>query len=532
MSHPVWIKCRPMLDCRVLLAAIALTSGTAAAQSLTMGVGSPASSLDPHYHQLRSNSEVSKMLFDTLINSDTKARMHPGLAESWKPIGEHGWELRLREGVRFQDGTPFTADDVAFTVARIPQVTGPGASYSAHVRPVRSVEVVDPRTVRMMTDGPFPLLPVYFSQVFMLSRKIHSGATTADFNSGKVAIGTGPFRLASYRPNDRIVLTRNDNYWGGAPHWSEVNYRIITNNAARMAALLAGDVDFIDQIPTGDVARLRADQRFTVAEATSLRSMYLTLDSTREPPVPGMSDAEGKPLARNPLADPRVRRALSLAIDREALVERVLQGAGVASGQFIPEGAYSYLPDLPVPTVDPETAKRLLGEAGYPDGFRMILAGSNDRYINDARVVQAVGQMWTRIGVRITVEAQPYATFIGRATRREMPAALLSWGNSTGEASVLLKSVLSTVTPAEGRGVANRIHYSNPTLDRKLAAAEVEMDDTRREGLLQEAQRVAIEDLAVVPLYIQKALWAMRAGLTYEPRVDERNDPTTVRPVR
>jgi peptide/nickel transport system substrate-binding protein len=315
-------------------ALLALAPLAADAQTLTMGAGAPVSSLDPHYHQLRSNAEVSQMLFDTLLTTDAKAQLQPAMAESWRAIGTEGWELTLREGIRFHDGRPFTADDVAFTIARIPTVTGPGASYSTHVRPIQRVEVVDARTVRLYTGGPFPLLPVYLSQVFMLGRDIHAGASTADFNDGKVAIGTGPFRLVSYAPSDRIVMARNDAWWGGAPHWANVTYRMITNDAARMAALLAGDVDFIDQIPTADLARLRGDSRFRVAETTSLRTMYVTLDSTRTLPVPGLSGAGGAALEANPLADIRVRRALSLALDRKALVERVMDGAALATMQF------------------------------------------------------------------------------------------------------------------------------------------------------------------------------------------------------
>jgi peptide/nickel transport system substrate-binding protein len=494
-------------------------------------VGSPVSSLDPHYHLLRSNGEVSQMLFDSLLTTDAKAQLRPGLAESWRALGSGGWEFTLHEGIRFHDGTPFTADDVAFTLERIPKVTGPGASYTTHIRSISRVEVVDARTIRFYTDTPAPLLPVYLSQVVMLSRRIHDGVTTADFNSGKVAIGTGPFRLASYKVGDRIELVRNDAYWGARPHWANVAYRMITNDAARMAALLAGDVDIIDQIPTSDIDRLRRDQRFRVAETTSLRTMYITLDSTRAAPVPQIASSTGGALERNPLSDVRVRRALSLAIDRKMLVERVMQGAARASGQFLPPGTYSHIPGLPVPAADPEAARRLLTEAGYPQGFQMTLAGSNDRYMNDARVIQAVGQMWTRIGVRTVVEAQPYAAFIGRASRREFPAALLSWGNSTGEASVLLGSVLRTRNRERGHGAANRTEYSNPEMDRLLGAAETEMDDARREALLRQASGIVIDDVALVPLYLQNALWAMRAELSYEARADERNDPTEVRPV-
>ncbi len=517
---------RLMLGIAVLPWAAAL----AGAQTLTMGVGSPVSSLDPHYHLLRSNNEVGQMLFDTLLTTDARAQLQPGLAESWRAIGNDIWEFTLRENVHFHDGTPLVADDIAYTFERIPQMRGPGASFSTLIRPVQRVEIVDARTLRMHTSGPAPLLPTYLSQVMIVSRRLHAEATTGDFNSGKSAIGTGPFRLVSHAPGDRIVLARNEQYWGAKPHWANVTYRMITNDAARTAALLAGDADIIDQISTSDLERLRRDNRFHVAETTSLRVMYITLDGTRQPPVPLIAAANGGALDRNPLADPRVRQALAAAIDRRQLVERVMEGAALATAQFMPPDTYSSIPGRPVPAPDAAAARRLLAEAGYPQGFQLTLIGSNDRYMNDARVVQAIGQMWTRIGVRTTVEAQPYATFIGRATRREAPAALLTWGNSTGEVSVLLNSVLRTPNRDRGHGAANRLLYSNPAMDDLVAAAEVEMDDAKREDLLRRASSIALDDRMLVPLYLQNALWAMRAGITYEARMDERNDPAAVRP--
>jgi len=306
---------------------------------------------------------------------------------------------------------------------------------------------------------------------------------------------------------------------------------MIINDAARTAALLSGDADIIDQISTSDLERARHDSRFHVAEATSLRVMCITLDGTREQPVPLLAAANGEALDHNPLADPRMRQALAMAIDRRQLVECVMKGAALATTQFMPSDTYSYIPNRPVPAADPAAARRLLAEAGYPRGFQLTLIGWNDRYMNDSRVVQAVGQMWTRIGARTTVEAQPYTTFIGRATRREAPAALLTWDNSTGEVSVLLNSVLRAPNRARGNGVANRLLYSNPAMDALIAAAEVEMDDAKREDLLHRASTIALDGRILVPLYLQNALWAMRSGITYEARMDERNDPMAVGPL-
>jgi len=496
---------------------------------LTMGVGSPVSSLDPHYHQLRSNAEVSGMIFDTLLEADPQLRPGPGLAESWRLVDEATWELRLRPGVRFQNGSDFTADDVAFTVDRVRGVVSPGASYASHLVGIRRVEVIDPLTVRLHTDGPFPLLPTYLTQVFMLDRETHSGATTEEFNATRRAIGTGPYRVTAHAPGSEISFVRNEGYWGERPAWREIRYRMITTDSSRVAALLSGDVDFIDQVPTGDLASLRADGRVSLSETVSLRTMYLSLDLTREGRTYGIADNDGRPMDRNPLTDPRVRQALSLAIDRRALVERVMENAAVPTGQFLPEGIYGHDPGIPVPATDPARARALLAEAGYPGGFRISLNGPNDRYMNDARLLQAIGGMWTRVGVRAEVNAMPYATFIAQANRRDFAAALLSWGNSTGEPSVALNSVLATPDRAAGRGVANRVHYSNPAMDEALRAALRENDDARREELLRRATRLAMDDLALVPTHIQKALWAMRRGLTYQARADEQNAPGNLR---
>ena len=295
---------------------------------------------------------------------------------------------------------------------------------------------------------------------------------------------------------------------------------MITNDATRTAALLAGDVDFIDQVPTSDLQRLRKDERITLSERTGLRIIFLGLDHMRTDASPFITDNDGKPIPHNPLKDVRVRRALSLAIDRQAIVERIMEGAATPAGQYLPEGIYSHVPDLPAPKADPEAARKLLAEAGFPQGFHIQLNGPNDRYINDARIIQAVGQMWTRIGVRTAVEAQPWTTFIARAGRQEFSAFLVGWG-SNPEGSHPLRNLSATYDREKGWGASNRGRYSNPELDRMIDQALTEMDDAKREKILQDAQRLAMEDVAIIPLHIQTNIWAMRQGVVHTPRADE-----------
>jgi peptide/nickel transport system substrate-binding protein len=506
---------------RLLLAAL-VASLPAHAQNLRMGVGAQVTSADPHFHNISPNNAYASMVFDNLLETDSKARLTASLAESWKPVGEDAWEFTLRRGVRFHNGSDFTAEDVAFTLERIPQVVNSPGSFRTYTQAITGVEIIDSHTLRFRTNSPAPLLPTDLAQVPMLDRETHQGATTEDFNAGRAAIGTGPYRMMAYRSGDRVELQRFDSHWRGRPAWQNVDYRMITNDAGRTAALLAGDIDIIDQVPTSDIERLRRDQRITMSEIDSMRFIYFALDHMRDGPTPFITDHHGKPFARNPLRDVRVRQALSLAIDRPAIVARVMEGAASATRQVMPEGAFGYVPELAVSRADPDQAKKLLTEAGYPNGFRLTLHGPNDRYPNDARIAQAVGQMWTRIGIRTQVDVAPYASFIARASRQEFSLFLVSWGSSTGEPMAGLRSIAATFDRARGTGSVNRGRYSNPEFDTLLANAARELDPAKREALLRQATRVVVEDAGIISTHLQKNIWAMRRGFAHDARVDER----------
>ncbi|RAI58584.1 ABC transporter substrate-binding protein [Roseicella frigidaeris] len=516
--------------CGAILACGLTPATPCRAQTLTIAVGAPVTSIDPHYHQLSPNTAVAQMIFSGLTATDGHARLVPELAEGWRPVDATTWEFRLRPGVRFHNGSAFTAEDVAFTFQRVPNVPNSPSSYAIYTRPIREVQVVDPLTLRLTTASPYPLMPTDLASVMILDAETHAQATTEGFNAGPMAIGTGPFRMASHRNGDRIAFERNDDYFGARPAWQRVTYRMITNDAARTAALLAGDVEVIDQVPTSDLAKLRGDARLALSEITGLRLIYLALDHARREATPFATDGEGRPLPRNPLQDPRVRRALSMAIDRGAIVERVMEGAVIPAGQFLPEGSFSHVPDLAPTPYDPEGAKRLLAEAGFPQGFRLTLHGPNDRYPNDARIIQAIGQMWTRAGLRTAVEAQPWTSFVARAGRQEFSVFLQGWGSSSGEGSNPLRNLVATPDREKGYGASNRGRYSNPELDRLLAAAMQELDDAKREALLQQATRLAFEDVGILPLHIQKNSWAMRKGLAHDARADELTRAQDIRP--
>jgi len=516
-----------------LLAGAALIAAPAVqAQTLRLASAAPVTSIDPHYHNLGPNNAMMMHVFDRLVERDGRARPHPSLAVSWRAVSELVWEFRLREGVTWHDGRPFTADDVVFSFARVPNVPNSPGGFQGFLRAIERVEVVDPRTIRLHTKAPHPLMPLDLASVSIIARHAAEGASTEDFNPGRAAIGTGPYRLLSYRLGDRTEIERNPAWFGGAEPWARVNYRIITNDGARTAALLAGDVDLIEQVPTSDLARLRRDPRVSVTSIPSLRTVYLVPDYGREGNDPQVTDHAGTPLPVNPFRDARVRRALSMAINRQALADQVMEGAATPTAQWLPEGAFGYHPGIRPRAYDPEGAKRLLAEAGYPDGFRVTLTGPNDRWPNDARITQAVAQMWTRIGVRTQVQAFPWTGFVPRRMRFEFPIQLAAWGSSTGEASNFLANVVATRDRARLTGANNNARFSSAWFDEILARGSATLDDERREAIWHEAVARYAEEEPYIQLIQYVNNWAVRRGLTHEPRMDERTIAMGVRPAR
>jgi peptide/nickel transport system substrate-binding protein len=505
-----------------LFAAITLTAAPAAsAADLSVAMGADVTSIDPHFHNLTPNNNVAEHIFESLITKDARSKLKPALAESWRAIDDLTWEFRLRKGVKFHDGGDFTAQDVAFTLDRVPNVPNSPSSFATYTKQITEKIIVDAHTIRFKTATPYPLMPTDMSTIFIVSARAAKGAATEDFNSGKATIGTGPFKFVRYAKGDRIELARNDAYWGAKPAWDKATLRVIASDPTRVAALLAGDVRAIENVPTADLARIAKSSDLTLYRTVSHRLMYLHMDSNRER-SPFVTDKAGKPLDKNPLKDVRVRRAISKAINRQALVERVMEGAAVSTGQLMPEGLFGYTPALKPEAYDVEGAKKLLAEAGYPDGFAITLHAPNNRYVNDEQIAQAIAQLLSRAGIATKVDAMPSSVFFSRGSKLEFSLMLVGWGADTAEASSPLKALLATFNTEKGMGTANRGRYSNPKMDELLTQALAIVDDAKRERVLQQATEIAVGDLGIIPLYHQHNLWAARKGVTYAPRTDER----------
>ena len=510
----------------VLLALIALPLMAA---DLSIGLSADVTAIDPHFHNLTPNNNVANHIFETLVAKDARGQLKPALAESWRAVDDLTWEFKLRKGVKFHDGSDFTAADVAFSLDRVPTVPNSPSPFTTYSKQITEKIIVDPYTIRLKTAAPYPLMANDMGTIMIVSSRAAKGATTEDFNSGKAAIGTGPLRFVRWQKGDRIELARFDGYWGPKSPWDKVVFRIITSDPTRVASLLAGEVRAIENVPTADLAKIAKQPELSVYRVVSHRVMYLHVDASRDK-SPFVTDKAGRPLERNPLKDVRVRKAMSKAINRQALVDRVMEGAARATGQLMPEGMFGYSPALKPEPYDPDGARKLLAEAGYPDGFGLTLHGPNDRYVNDDQVAQAIAQMLARIGIATKVETMPSSVYFSRANKLEFSLILVGWGSDTAEASSPLKALLATYNNQKGMGQANRGRYSNPKMDALLEQALATVDDARREKLLQQATEVAMTDLGIIPLYHQESVWATRKGIAYTPRADERTFAHEFRP--
>jgi peptide/nickel transport system substrate-binding protein len=297
-----------------------------------------------------------------------------------------------------------------------------------------------------------------------------------------------------------------------------VHFRLLASDAPRLAALLAGDVDLIESVPPADLARLKTNPNVALTQHTTWRTLFWHLDQFRDS-SPFVTDKAGKPLAKNPLKDVRVRRAISKAINRQALVERSLEDLAQPASNLNAPGIFGHDPQLAVEAYDPEGAKKLLAEAGYPDGFGLTLHGPNNRYINDEQVVQTVAQFLNRVGIQTKVETQPVTVYFGKARASEYSVALLGWGSLA--ADFTLRSIVGTPDPDTGWGTWNWGRYSNPEVDKLVQSALGSVDAATREDFARQAAKTALEDYAVIPLHHQIATWALRKGLDYRGRVDE-----------
>lgn len=496
-------------------------AGSAGAANIVVGFAGNVTSLDPHFHNSAVNANVAEHMFDALVERDTAAGILPGLALSWSWRAGGYWEFKLRPNVTFHDGRPFTSSDVVFSLERTKAIKNSPSPYTVYTRAIKRVVAPDKLTLHVYTHGPAPTLPQDLAAVRIVSKAVTQRATTEDFNSGKGLVGTGPFKFAAVRRNERIDLVRNDAYWGRKAAWDTATILFLQNEAARSAALLAGKVDLIESVPAHDLKRIAGNPALVVSKGPSFRLMYLHLDGARAQ-TPFALGHDGKALAANPLADLRVRRAISLAIDRQAIVAKLLDGMGEPSGQLVAQAAFGHVPDLAPPRQDIAEARRLLAQAGYPDGFRLTIHSTADHYANDRQVAQAIAAMLGKIGIPTQVHSMPSLVFFARANKLDFSLLLAGWNADSGMAESTMKALLASHDPETGMGNSNRGRYSSADFDSFLQRARASFDDAQRRQLLQDATRLAMHEVGIIPLYFQTNVWASKKEVRVTLRQDGR----------
>lgn len=495
------------------------------AQTLTVGMKGEPMSLDPAFRAISTDMEVAQHIFEPLVTSDAGMKLQPALATEWKLVEPTLWEFKLRPGVKFSDGTRFTADDVVFSLDRLFKVPNSPSPMSVFARGIKQARAVDPLTVRIETKAPNPSLPRSLERLLIMSKKSASGPapegkTTAQLNGGDGLVGTGPFVYTSWSRGAEIVLARNPQYWGAPVPWQKVVLRFITNPAARLSALMSGGVDIIEDPAPDDLPRLLKDPQLVVSSAPTTRLIYIGLDSAA-PDFPGLN--------ANPLKDVRVRHALALAIDRKVLGERIMEEVGLPTAGTIAPMMEGGTAIAKLPAADLAGAKKLLQEAGYPNGFTMTLGAPNGRYINDAKVAQAVASMWGRAGVKVSLDTPTTAIFFKNLVAYEYPSHITGWADTVS--ADRMRALFATRGGKPGDGATNYERYSNPAVDALIDRAASTLDEGERIALVRQIEKTAVgDDMAVIPLHFEKTAMVMRKGLRYVTRADQLYMSQYVRP--
>jgi peptide/nickel transport system substrate-binding protein len=501
----------PWVAVGVMLLAGCLAAFPLAAKTLRFASAFDPQSLDPHALALQYQTRVVSQIYESLVFRDRNFAMEPALAVSWQQVDPKRWRFKLRTGVKFQDGTPFTADDVVFSIER---ALAKNSQRAFQLRGVLEVRKVDDQTVDFLLAAPDAVLPEKLIYVGIMSKAwaaAHGVLEPQNYSAKQEtyavrnANGTGPYKLKSYESDVRTVLVANPHWWGQRGNVDEAVYVVIQSDATRLAALVSGEVDFVIDPPFQDVSRLKQEGRFKLAQMTDIGTQYLGFDQSRDELQFG--DVKG----RNPFKDVRVRRAVYQAIDIDAIVSKVLRGQATATGSFISRLLDGYVPDLDrrLP-YDPAAARALLKEAGYADGFGVTLDCVNVAF--RAAVCQAIAGMLAQVGIRTTFQPWPTATFFPKLTQATTSFFEFGWSPGT-DAWPTLNAIVRSYG-ADGAGTFNGGRYSNPRLDQLVDAIRVEPDLSHRRQLVGDALRSMRSDLPLIPLYRRTLTWAMRPDIS------------------
>jgi peptide/nickel transport system substrate-binding protein len=511
-------KRSPWLYSCLVFALLALTAPAGEATTFRWANDGDPTTMDPH---ARSDGFVSSFdfnIYEPLIRRDRNLKLEPALATEWTNVNPTTWRIKLRQGVKFHDGTPLTAEDVLFSIQRARDA---GADVTSQLAPVKEVKKIDESTIDFVTEGPVPILPNYLVSAAIMSKawcEAHNTTSSATHENienyaTRNANGTGPFMLKDRQPGVRTVLVKNPDWWGLKDQpigIDEVVFTRIENAATRIAALLSGELDMVYNVPPQDIERMRDMQGVKIWQTSELRTIFIGMDQSRDELLE--SSIKGK----NPFKDKRVRQAFYQAIDEEAIKTKVMRGFARPTALMVGPGINGYDSALdkrfPYDTV---AAKKLLGDAGYPDGFEIGFDCPNDRYVNDEAICQAVVAMLARIGVKADLLAQTKAKYFGKINAPNFTTSmyLLGWTPGPLDALNMLANLAATRNEGLTKGTYNDSGYSNSHLDELIKSIEVELDGEKRNELIGQALSLVKDDFAYLPLHQQMVVWATRSNV-------------------
>lgn len=491
-----------------LLLTIAVGSyGFAQDDELVVGLANDALYLDPHQQNETTTNMLCKHIYDSLVNHTADMEIVPSLAKSWERNSDTEWIFYLEEGVKFHNGNEFTASDFKYSVDRIRDTI-----IASHVANIEEVTVVDDYTLKIETVKPYAVLLRDLQKIMIVDEEY--AEKVGDEKLNMEPVGTGPYELVEWIKSDHITMVANEDYWAGAPEIKKVTFRPITNNATRTAALLSGDVDLINDVSVRDAERIASNDDLTLIEKPSLRLIYLHVDGWRE-------KSPTIDLESNPMQDLRVRQAIYYGINVDEIVEFTMNGHAYPADQYVPSTLLGYVDGIERYHHDPEKAKELLAEAGYPDGFTVTLDAPNDRYVNDAEVAQAIASQLSKIGINVELNLMPKSVFFDYVRPGDKSSLVMSgWSATTGDSGRMYEVFLVTRDKYEGLGGSNRGHYTNDDFDQAVIASNNTASLKERDQHLQEATQIAFDDLALIPLYYQEDLMAKKSYVEFTPRVD------------
>ena len=480
--------------------------------SVTIALATDVSSLNPYGQDTNVTNQVMFHVYEPLVTQDRDLSIIPCLADSWEE-SEDGmtWTFKLHEGVKFHDGSDFTSEDV---VASYDYAREPGSSYNSRFTSVESVEAVDDYTVVIHMKNKYPLLLTDLAMVCISNKENIEGKTPEEVGSS--VIGTGRYKLVEHVKEDHIDMVANEEYWGGAPEIKSVRFRPISNAATRTATMLSGELDVMGGVSVQDVARLEATEGIHVVSEPSMEMIYMNMEQMLDdnPAVEG---------GGNPLKDVRVRQAMYQAIDTDMIINNVMQGHAYPTATLIRDTFNGYSPELERFPYDPEAAKALLAEAGYPDGFTITLDAGSDITVNSSEVAQAVAGYLEKVGIKVNLNLMPSATFLPHIRPYEHKTGLLisAWSVYTGEGITMMNQHCYTYDQEKGTGNANRGHYSNPEVDKLISEAMQESNKERRAELTKQIDKMTHDDVAYSPLYVQENIFAVKDDIDYTPRFNK-----------